>query len=127
MNTQNTQNTHEKFAINALVTYRLTRLLTEDTILEPLREAAFNISPPSPHLDHTSVSVLKYVPNPTYILTCPHCAAPYAALAALSLDALADPSPQHLNRAKVRLGVAFAAHTLRSVLSLSAVTSLLNR
>ena len=53
-----------KFIIDALATYRLTRLATEDTITDP----------------HSPLR-----PNPAYILTCPHCASIYAAALTLIL------------------------------------------
>lgn len=61
--------------IDVLATYRLTRLITQDTLLDPYRNAAFQrLSPHDSHL-HT------YLPNPSYIITCPHCTSVYAAVA----------------------------------------------
>lgn len=70
--------------IDALTTYRITRLVTEDTITDPLREKIFDSrflpDPSSSHFpDH------PLIPNPAYILTCPHCASVYAAALTLIL------------------------------------------
>lgn len=92
------------FLIDALATYRLTRLATEDTLTEPLREYVFN-SPrlPDPSLSHYPPPHSPFRPNPAYILTCPHCASIYAA--AFTLIA---PAP------------------LKKILALAAVTTLIH-
>ena len=89
------------FVIDALATYRITRLITEDTITEPVREAVFDSDLPDPSLSHFPQHSL--IPNPAYILTCPHCASIYAA--ALTLIA---PSP------------------VKKILALAAVTTLIH-
>lgn len=54
--------------IGALATYRLTRLITRDTLTEPLRDAFWQRFPPE-------TSRLGFIP------TCEHCSAVYAAAA----------------------------------------------
>lgn len=55
-------------AIDVLATQRLTRLMTEDTITQPLREKLWVLSPPENK-------------GPGYVATCNHCSSVYAALA----------------------------------------------
>lgn len=75
-----------KFLIDALTTYRLTRLATEDTLTEPLREKIFESRRfPDPSLAHYPPPHSALRPNPAYILTCPHCASVYAAALTLIL------------------------------------------
>jgi hypothetical protein len=61
----------------ALATHRITRLITEDVITEPFRNAVFARfgDPSTPHARYT----------PSYLVTCPHCASLYAAAAATTL------------------------------------------
>lgn len=87
----------------ALATYRLTRLVTQDTITAPLRDALLDRTPPTrPDGSFTW----------TYPLTCEHCASIYAAAAVAVLSA---PSPVPLPRAR---------RFLRDVLALSGAVSI---
>lgn len=88
-------------AAAAAATYRLTRLLTQDTLTAPLRNALFNrISP-----EHPFLSTPLPIPNPSYVLTCPHCASIYAA-AAVSV------APRPLVRVLALSGVVCLIHDL---------------
>lgn len=71
--------TATELAAGALATYRLTRLITTDTITEDLREKVWDRYPP----ESTKLG---------YLLTCDHCASVYAA-AAVSTLAVAAASP----------------------------------
>jgi hypothetical protein len=64
-------------ALGALATQRLTRLVTEDQITAPLRETVWRYSPPEKN-------------GVGYLITCPHCASIYAALAAAVLIQVAE-------------------------------------
>lgn len=52
-------------AIDALATYRLTRLAVEDVVAAPVRQAIFDRYPP-------------HEKSLSYALTCPHCAGVWA-------------------------------------------------
>lgn len=56
--------------IDALAVYRITRLVTEDTITEPLRTRVFARWP-----------IHDHPKGPAYVVTCPYCTSIYAALA----------------------------------------------
>lgn len=58
----------------SLATFRLTRLITEDTITEPIRNWIWDRHPP----ESTKIG---------YLFTCPHCASIYAATAVCLLAA----------------------------------------
>lgn len=92
----------------ALATYRITRLITEDTITAPLRDAIFaRFGDPS-----TSKEI-----SLSYAVTCPHCASIYAAAAVAALTTLSLRAP-----APIRLLATF----LTTTLALSGTISLLN-
>lgn len=75
----NTAHTATALVAGSLATFRLTRLITTDTITEGLREKVWENHPPES-------SKLGY------LLTCDHCASVYAG-AAVSLLAFAASSP----------------------------------
>lgn len=66
----------------ALATYRLTRLITEDVITEPLRDAIFD------RFGDPSTDAARYTLS--YAVTCPHCAGLYSAAVAALLTYVAD-------------------------------------
>ena len=89
--------------VGALATYRLTRLITTDTITEPLREMWWRRFPPE-------TSKLGYIP------TCDHCSAVYAAA---GVTALAVGATRHAPRQ-----VQFVSNVLIATLALSGAVSL---
>jgi hypothetical protein len=70
-----------KLLTTSLATHRITRLITEDVITEPLRELAFQ------RWGDPSSQQARYTLS--YAVTCPHCASIYAALFASVLATLA--------------------------------------
>jgi hypothetical protein len=54
------------FLLDALAVHRLTRLVVDDVITEPLREAVYKRYPPHDR-------------SLSYVLTCPHCASVWVA------------------------------------------------
>lgn len=90
-----------RLAAAAAATYRLTRLITEDTITAPLRDTVLDRIPP------TDPRTQRY--TVTYPLTCEYCASVYAAAAVTVLDHAAH--AEGVPRA-VRLGARLVLGTL---------------
>jgi hypothetical protein len=85
----------------ALATFRLTRLITEDTITEPLRDAIYARFGDPSQTRRREISL-------SYLVSCPYCASVYAAAATTLLAALTTrraPLP-------IRLPAAFLLSTL---------------
>lgn len=93
-----------ELAIDALVTYRITRLATQDTLTAPIREHIWRTR----HARYPDQDPLAPALTLSYLVTCPHCASIYAAAAALLLRKIRPLRP------------------LRPLLAAAAVTSLLN-
>lgn len=97
--------TTAEIAVGALATYRLTRLITTDTITEPLREKLWEHYPPE-------TTKLGYIP------TCTHCSSVYAAAAVSTLALIAATPTSRRHHGPVAAGLLIGTLALSGAVSL---------
>jgi hypothetical protein len=83
------------FVLLVLTTYRLTRLVTEDTVTEPFRVwVVRKLGRPLPEPEVVEPGVVIEVPRQkgvAYLVSCPFCASPYLAVAVVGLTWVFQP------------------------------------